>query len=208
MSRLIKAHPVERLVIAYLQRLAKTNKVRTETAILDKAAKMIGIVLHDPCCAPAEEVILGRKENFFIHQLQSLLNGVDERKWRESLERAKSLLEKALLGCCPLEVTVMFPFTGDDNMKVTFVGLNGQGTFTTDFHGGIVSDEAVLTMPAKGKYNVIFETSFTIPFGSLCLNEFGPGGNFGADLCRSGVAGQSIRPNVTLDAVYNIVESA
>lgn len=96
MSCLIKATPVERLVEAYLKRLAKTNKARKERAIIEKAAKMIGIALHDPCCAPAEEVILGRQDNFFTIQLQALLNGIDARKNRESLEHAKKALENAV----------------------------------------------------------------------------------------------------------------
>ena len=136
MSRLIHAHPVERLVEAYLKRLRNTNKVRTQRNILEKAAKMIGIALHDPCCPPAEEVILGTQENFFTIQLRSLLNGIDVRKNRASLERAKLALENALEDpCCliscpsPYPDVVNLPDAEEGSPYSTTIQLQGTGAF-------------------------------------------------------------------------------
>lgn len=100
MSRNIHSNPVEKLVDAYLKRFDKTPKLGRSKQIIEKAAKLIGIALQDPCCEPAEEVVLGRTEDFFLVQLVSLLNGIDVRKWRESLERAKLKLENKLENPC------------------------------------------------------------------------------------------------------------
>lgn len=100
MSRKVKAHPVERLVDTYLKKFAKTSNTRGGKQIIEKASKLIGIALHDPCCQPAEEIILGLKEDYLLVQLTSMLNGIDARKWRESLERAKTSLENKLNNPC------------------------------------------------------------------------------------------------------------
>lgn len=109
MSRKLKAHPVERLIDGYLSKFAKTSNTRGSKQVMQKAAKLIGIALHNPCCQPAEEVILGLKEDYLLVQLVSMLNGIDARKWRESLERAKKSLEDKLVNpcCCePLTLTM------------------------------------------------------------------------------------------------------
>lgn len=135
MSRLIHAHPVERLVEAYLKRLRNTNKVRVQQNILTKASKMIGIALHDPCCAPAEEVILGTQENFFIIQLRALLNGIDVRKNRESLERAKAAIDKIInKECCsqPALIGNAYDETGSSENIVAIIYFC-DGTYPNDF---------------------------------------------------------------------------
>lgn len=102
MTRTIKIHPVENLVTAYLKRFANTSNTRGKKNIIEKASKLIRIALRDPCCEPAEEVVLSRTEDFFLIQLTSMLNGIDERKWKESLERAKEKLDNILNNpCCP-----------------------------------------------------------------------------------------------------------
>ena len=100
MSRQIHKHPVELLVEAYLKRFAKTSNTRGKVQIMEKAAKLIGIALHDPCCPPAEAVTLGRTEDFFITQIISLTNGIDERKWKASLTRAKEKLDNTVANPC------------------------------------------------------------------------------------------------------------
>jgi len=133
MSRAIKQHPVEKLVDAYLKRFDKTSNTRGKKQIIDKAAKLIGIALHNPCCEPAEEVILGRTEDFFLVQLTSMLNGIDVRKWRESLERAKKKLEDKLDNPCCTEPCPDINFTsepfedielgGRENMSISFCSI-------------------------------------------------------------------------------------
>lgn len=180
MSRLIKATPVERLVEAYLKRLAKTNKVRHERAILEKAAKMIGIVLNDPCCPGSIDVIvLGRQENFFIVQLRALLNGIDERKHRESLERAKKALENAVTNpCCNF---VNSEFTGewdspnsiDFNVMRTFTENDElQGEYPNSW-GGNIGPSTISGMLNHGNATDKIEIEYTavIPSGvSICVH--------------------------------------
>lgn len=100
MSRKVKAHSVERLVDTYLKKFAKTSNTRGSKQVIEKAAKLISIALHNPCCQPAEEVILGLKEDYLLVQITSMLNGIDARKWRKSLERTKEALENNLDNPC------------------------------------------------------------------------------------------------------------
>lgn len=113
--------PVESFIDAYLKRLVNTNNIRHEKAYLDKASKMIDVVLTKPCCTdPDTEIEWSRKENFFIIQLRNLLNGIDLRKWRQSLTRAKASLDAAISNpCCvppgppPPEPCPTLTFTSD-----------------------------------------------------------------------------------------------
>jgi hypothetical protein len=187
MSRLIHATPVERLVEAYLKRLRNTNKVRKEQNIITKAAKMIGIALHDPCCPPAEEVILGTQENFFTIQLRALLNGIDARKHRESLERAKLALENALEDPCCLAVcpspypeVVDLPDAEEGSPYFTTIQLQGTGVFqiqvqqipdgltaTVDPDTGIVTIQGTPTV--FGNFVVQFKAAncnYDLPFAN------------------------------------------
>lgn len=132
MTRNIKSHPVEKLVKGYLTRFKSTSNTRNEKAVIDKAAKLIGISLHNPCCQPAEEVILGRNETYFIVQLRALLNGVDVRKWRESLERAKTALENMISNpccgpnCLTANITsdVLTTLVGRDQLTYSFCSVS------------------------------------------------------------------------------------
>lgn len=131
MSRKLKAHPVERLIDSYLSKFAKTSNTRGSKQVMQKAAKLIGIALHNPCCQPAEEVILGLKEDYLLVQLVSMLNGIDARKWRESLERAKVSLENKLDNpCCgPNCPTVSITYgplielAGGDQLQFSFCSV-------------------------------------------------------------------------------------
>jgi len=129
MSRVIYTHPVERLVIAYLKRFSKTSKLGRSLQIIDKAAKLIGTALHDPCCPPAEEVTLGITQDFFLIQITSLLNGIDERKWKESLERAKALLEQKLNKTCCFAQVQGF---GGNTAELMCVGLSSTYIISTE----------------------------------------------------------------------------
>lgn len=210
MSRKIHKHPVELLVDTYLIRQSKSKKIRVDQQMLDKVAKFIGIALRNPCCEPAEEITFDTwQENWFVKSIQAALVNVDKRKWKASLTRAKEKIESVLLQlCCTMEVTVIFPFAAQDLMRVTFTGAEGQGIFTTGYHGGVINDSVTLTLPAKGKYNITFDTNAPILFGSVCMNESTfESSNFGSNLCRSGAAGVSVRNDVLLDSEYTLFES-
>lgn len=129
MPRLIHANPVYRLVEAYLKRLAKTANNRGERAILEKASRMIGAALLDPCCPGGDTTPLGRVENFFIIQLRSLLQNIDARKHRQILEKTRTLIANALEDpcCCEEDVFTTLPETvsgqGGETIVVSFCGI-------------------------------------------------------------------------------------
>lgn len=142
MSRNIKRHPVELLVIAYLKKLSKTNNTRSEKNIIDKAAKIIGAVLEDPCCTDTVVNYNTPKETYIIISIVNALNGVDVRKWRESLERAKAALDAKINNPCCLVtinynvgpfidtvITYEFRITEDGVTRVEILGPNpGSGS--------------------------------------------------------------------------------
>lgn len=178
MSRSIHAHPVERLVQAYLKRLKANGQIRKEQNILTKASKMIGIALHDPCCPPAEEVILGTQENFFTLQLRSLLNGIDVRKHRSSLENSIALINLRLQGCCDI-LNPDFIGEWDSANSIDFVGLrtlteddSEQGQFLVNWGGflGPASIDGVLSHGASTD-KIEIEYVAAIPSGlNICVH--------------------------------------
>lgn len=112
MSRRIRMHAIEVLARDYIKFLKKTNNLRKERHFVDKAAKMIGVVLDSPCCDENNAVTFSTpKKNQWIHSLKALLLKVDVKKWRESLERAKLVLTNAISNpCCvlpPITFTVV-----------------------------------------------------------------------------------------------------
>lgn len=113
MSRSIKRHPVELLIITYLKKLSKTNNNRSEKNILDKLSKMIGAVLEDPCCTDTVVNFNTPKETYIIISVKNALNGVDVRKWRESLERSKAAIDAKISNpCCVPPAPSIFQIQG------------------------------------------------------------------------------------------------
>lgn len=176
MSRLIHAHPVERLVRAYLERLRKTNKTRTDRQILIKASFLISAVLLDPCCPGGDSVAPGNVENYFIVQLRSLLNGINVRVHRESLERAVDLLKFRLEGCC-----INLDFTGEWNSLNTIDFFSIRTLTENDVQQGIFSEswgnfQAPSTISGSLLHNsdtdkIEFSYTAAIPSGvSICVH--------------------------------------
>jgi hypothetical protein len=144
MSRNIKRHPVELLIIAYLKKLSKTSNIRSEKNILDKLSKIIGAVLEDPCCTDTVVNFNTPKETYIIVSVVNALNGVDVRKWRESLERAKAAVDAKVNNPCCL-VTI--------NYDVRFFNTY------TDFQFRIIEDgvtrvEILTEVPQTGSIQV------------------------------------------------------
>ena len=98
----IKLHPIEILARYYIKFLRKTNNFRKERHFVDKATKMIDTILNSPCCGEENAVTFSTpKKNQWIHSLKAMLLKVDVIKWKESLERAKKVLDDGIhLPCC------------------------------------------------------------------------------------------------------------
>jgi len=167
----------------------------------------------DPCCTTIQTIDCTCGPRFFV-QLDgsgkpvpgSLIKRNSWPKMEENIRFQEINWESE---CCDyVDVVVNFPNSTEDNMKVTFIGLEGQGTYTTGYHGD--GEESVTVhLPGKGKYDITFEVTTEILFGQLCMNESVIGtSNFGSNLCRSGAAGTSTRNNVNLDLEYTLFESA
>lgn len=164
MSRKIKVHPVEKLVDAYLS--FKSNKLGFKKKVIEKAAKLIGISLSNPCCEPAEEVVLGNVENFFLTQVRAMLSNVNLRIWRSSLERAKTKLENRINNpCC-----VTIPSCQNDEYVITSpigdVSISQTlqvkfGIYNGDFGNFLVSSDVIgggFIQPGKTIYDMVAES--------------------------------------------------
>ncbi len=163
----------------------------------------------NPCCFPTD-IDCTCDFRYFV-QLDGVGKAVDgslikRKNYPEGLDSIRYMEVDWKSACCYYEnVTVNFPNLSVNALKVTFVGLNGQGTYTTGFRGATL-EAYIVNLPFKGKYDVLFETTIEFNIGSICLLETVLNtSNFGAALCRSGVPGISTRSNVSLDKVYTIV---
>lgn len=170
------------------------------------------VEILDPCCSLTNEVDCTCGPRFFV-QLDRLGKPVPgslirRTSWPRMDEAIKYQEIDWEDPCCNyIDITVTFPNFTQNGLRVIFTGLQGQGTYDTGIKG-LTAEVVTLRLPSKGKYDISFENTVNIAFGSLCLNEsLATVGNFGADLCRTGAAGISTRSSVNLDASYNIIET-
>jgi len=148
MSRKLHKHPVEILVDNFLKNFNKGKSVsRNIKQIIEKASRMINLVLNQPCCIPGEEVVLGRIENAFLIQLRSLLNKIDASKWKESLTRSNNNLETIIFHICCNTIPVPVTFVdGTQNNTGVGVHLNFCGEAIPDSLAQIFSVDTPWTL--------------------------------------------------------------
>lgn len=102
MARVSTKSGIENFVDAYLTKISNTNK-RRYVQYLAKAGKLIQAALRNPCCAPAQEVIFGSRDNDFTNTVRTLLIDIDTRKWRKSLTDTVRKINNVLEDPCCAE---------------------------------------------------------------------------------------------------------
>lgn len=127
MPRRIKQSQLELFVIAYLKRIRSKAVLRRERKYIQKAISMIIAITSDsPCCTdPNGSIDLSTPyDNTLTNTIRVLINGVDRRKWKQSIERVLQLLNDQLNDpCCTTTVTFRFY---DENISLSSLNVKFQ----------------------------------------------------------------------------------
>lgn len=104
MARVLAKHGIEQFVIFWISKFRNDANIRSQRKFIEKAIKQISFFLNPPCCIDPEATIEFRRlDNDLTRFITAqLANKLDKRKWKKSLERAKTALENLLVDpCCP-----------------------------------------------------------------------------------------------------------
>lgn len=135
---MIKLSPLEHFVKKYLKGIKKSGNIREILPFIEKAITLIKFKLGDPCCTnPDATTSYTRRDNDFTLTVKYLLKKIHGPSTKKILNRVIRILEVFAGACCvtpPTEITVVVNWDNgnSETFPISFIGQNGEGTFTSD----------------------------------------------------------------------------
>lgn len=151
---------LEIFVETYLKSLKSHLVKRSDRKYIQKAINMIiAITTDSPCCTNPDDTIelFTPFDNKLTSTVSELLQKIDRRRHKQSIERTLNLLRNILVSTCcnlqPINVVIDSSCSPTPvSLKISFIGQNGQQSKVV-----IINSSTNFTMNIAGDYKIIVE---------------------------------------------------